>query len=135
MNEIKLKPCPACAGEGMMYHQSSKYTDRDGDYVYCMGCGCRTQFFECFNGTGITHDDTERRAMNAWNLGLVYDMSKRTFEIGDKVASNSIPGLIGTITNLPRKGTDEGLALVRTAEGKTLLIALPHWHKVQKGGE
>lgn len=116
-----------------MYHQSSKYTDRDGNYVYCMGCGCRIQFFECFNGTGKTHDDTESEAAKAWNRGQVYDMSKRTFDIGDEVASNSCPSLIGKIINLPRKGTDEGLALIRTSEGKTLLIALPHWHKVQKG--
>lgn len=57
---------------------------------------------------------------------------KRTFNIGDEVASNSCPNLIGKIINLPNNGTDEGLALVRVAEGKNLLIALPHWHKVAK---
>lgn len=134
MNEIKLKPCPICGGEGMIYHQSSKYTDHDGDYVYCMNCGCRTQLFKCFNGTGKTHDDTEKEAINDWNKGWVYDMSRRTFEIGDEVASNNCPGLIGKIINFPRKGTDEGLALVRVTEGKTLLVSLAYWHKVKKGG-
>lgn len=133
MNEIKLKPCRVCGGEGIMYHQSSKYTDHDGDYVYCMNCGRRTSLFECYGATGKTHDDTEKEAINAWDRGQVYNMTKRTFEIGDEVASNSCPGLIGKIINLPRDGTDDGIALVRVAEGKTLLVALPHWHKVQKG--
>ena len=65
MNE--LKPCPFCGGEPMLYHQSSKYTDYDGNYVYCMNCGCRTKLFECFNGTGKTHEDTKVEAIEAWN--------------------------------------------------------------------
>jgi Lar family restriction alleviation protein len=67
MKENELKPCPFCGGEAVLYHQSSKYTDYDGDYVHCMHCGCRTKLFECFNGTGKTHEDTEREAVNAWN--------------------------------------------------------------------
>ena len=51
----------------MLYHQSSKYTDYDGDYVYCMNCGCRTKLFECFNGTGKTHEDTKVEAIESWN--------------------------------------------------------------------
>ena len=65
MNE--LKPCPFCGGEPMLYHQSSKYTDYDGNYVYCMNCGCRTKLFECFNGTGKTHEDTKAEAIESWN--------------------------------------------------------------------
>jgi len=57
---------------------------------------------------------------------------KRTFNIGDEIASNSYPTLIGKIINLPNNGTDEGLALVRTSDGKTLLVALPRWHKIRK---
>lgn len=67
MANTELKPCPFCGGEALLYHQSSKYTDYDGDYAYCMKCGCRTKLFECFNGTGKTHTDTEIEAMNAWN--------------------------------------------------------------------
>lgn len=58
---------------------------------------------------------------------------ERLFNIGDEVASNSCPTLIGKIISLPQNGTDEGLAIVRVAEGKTLLAALPHWHKIKKG--
>ena len=68
MNETRLKPCPFCGGEAVLYHQSSKYTDYDGDYVYCFrGCGSRTKLFECYNGTGKTHEDTEKEAIEAWN--------------------------------------------------------------------
>lgn len=67
MKETELKPCPFCNGEAVLYHQSSKYTNYDGDYAYCMKCGCRTRLFECFNGTGKTHEDTEVDAINAWN--------------------------------------------------------------------
>lgn len=63
-----LRECPFCGGEAVLYHQSSKYTDCDGDYVYCFrGCGCRTRLFECYNGTGKTHEDTEKEAIAAWN--------------------------------------------------------------------
>lgn len=65
-NEYELKPC-TCGGVPMLYHQSRKYTDHDGDYVYCMKCGRRTRLFECFNGTGKTHADTEKEAIQAWN--------------------------------------------------------------------
>lgn len=57
---------------------------------------------------------------------------EKIFNIGDEIASNICPNLIGKIINLPSNGTDEGLALVRVTEGKTLLVALPHWHKVHK---
>lgn len=67
MKKVELKRCPFCNGEAVLYHQSSKYTDYDGDYAYCMKCGCRTRLFECFNGTGKTHEDTEVEAINAWN--------------------------------------------------------------------
>lgn len=67
MKETELKPCPFCGGEAVLYHQSSKYTNFDGDYVYCMKCGCRTRFFECYGGTGKKHEDTEKEATNAWN--------------------------------------------------------------------
>ena len=62
-------------------------------------------------------------------------MAEKFFNIGDVVASNCCPSLIGKIINLQNNGTDEGLALVRVAEGKTLLVALSHWHKAQKGGK
>ena len=64
---IKLKPCPFCGGEAVMYHQSGKYADYDADYVYCMRCGCRTKIFDCGKGTGKTHADTEKEAMASWN--------------------------------------------------------------------
>lgn len=60
-------------------------------------------------------------------------MAEKLFDIGDVITSNNHPSLIGEIINLPSNGTDKGLALVRVAEGKTLIVALPHWHKVQKG--
>jgi Lar family restriction alleviation protein len=63
----ELKPCPFCGGQAIYYHQSSKYTDYDGDYVYCHKCGCRTKLFVCFNGTGKTHNDTMKEAADAWN--------------------------------------------------------------------
>lgn len=63
----KLKPCPFCGGEAVLYHQSSKYTDKDGNYVHCMECGARTKLFECFGGTGKTHNDTKEEAKTAWN--------------------------------------------------------------------
>lgn len=62
----KLKPCPFCGGEAVLYHQSSKYTDKDGNYVHCIKCGARTKLFECFNGTGKTHTDTKKEAVEAW---------------------------------------------------------------------
>ena len=55
MKETELKSCPFCNGE------------YDGDYAYCRKCGRRTRLFECFNGTGKTHEDTEVEAINAWN--------------------------------------------------------------------
>lgn len=55
-------------------------------------------------------------------------IAEKTFNIGDEVASNTCPSLIGKIERLPRKG----IAFVRVSEGKTLLVALPHWHKVNK---
>ena len=64
---IKLKPCPFCGGEAVMYHQSGKYADYDADYVYCMSCGCQTKLFQFFKGAGQTREDNEREAMNAWN--------------------------------------------------------------------
>ena len=67
METVELKRCPFCNGEAVLYHQSSKYTNYDGDYAYCMKRGCRTRLFECFNGTGKTHADTEIEAINAWN--------------------------------------------------------------------
>lgn len=67
LNDYTLKPCPMCGGEAVLYHQSSKYTNHDGDYVHCLRCGCRTKLFECFNGTGKTHEDTEKEALEAWN--------------------------------------------------------------------
>lgn len=63
----KLKPCPFCGGEAVMYHQSSKYTDYDGNFVHCLECGCRTKLFECLGNTGKTHADTKKEAGNAWN--------------------------------------------------------------------
>ena len=68
MSKCELKPCPFCGGEAMLYHQSSKYTKYDGNYVYCFnGCGCRTRLFECYGNTGKTHKETEQEAINAWN--------------------------------------------------------------------
>ena len=68
MSDTKLKPCPFCGGAAVLYHQSSKYTDHDGDYVYCFrGCGSRTKLFVCYDGTGKTHNDTEKEAIQAWN--------------------------------------------------------------------
>ena len=64
----KLKPCPFCGGEAVLYHQSSKYTDYDGNYVHCIKCGARTKLFECFNGTGKTHADTEKEATESWQI-------------------------------------------------------------------
>ena len=63
----KLKPCPFCGGEAVMYHQSSKYTDYDGNFVHCLKCGCRTKLFECLGNTGKTHYDTIKEATMAWN--------------------------------------------------------------------
>ena len=64
----ELKPCPFCGGEAVLYHQSSKYTEHDGDFVYCFrGCGGRTKLFECYNGTVKTHKETEQEAIAAWN--------------------------------------------------------------------
>lgn len=62
-------------------------------------------------------------------------MSK-TFAIGDIVASNKTPNLIGTLTNLPRNGgRGDGLAVVTvtdwTGKATTLLVALDKWHKVK----
>lgn len=37
--ESKLKPCPLCGGKAVVYHQSSKYTNYDGNYVHCSECG------------------------------------------------------------------------------------------------
>lgn len=65
MNE-KLKPCP-CGGEAVVYHQSSKYAEYDGDYVHCLACGSRTKLFQCFGNTGKTHADTRQEATEAWN--------------------------------------------------------------------
>lgn len=59
---------------------------------------------------------------------------EKIFNIGDEIASNICPNLIGKIINLPSNGSDEGIAIVRVAEDKTLLVALPHWHKVHKEG-
>ena len=67
MSEIKLLPCPFCGGEAVIYHQSSKYTNRDGNYVHCMECGCRTKLFECYGNTTKTHEDTKQEAIEAWN--------------------------------------------------------------------
>lgn len=66
-NAIELNPCPFCGGEAVMFHQSSKYTDYDGNYVHCLECGCRTKLFECLGNTGKTHSDTKREAKLAWN--------------------------------------------------------------------
>lgn len=54
------------------------------------------------------------------------DTAERIYHIGDEIVSNRCPNLIGKIINLPSNGTDEGLALVKVVEGKTLLVALPH---------
>jgi Lar family restriction alleviation protein len=78
MTDNELKPCPFCGGgAAVLYHQSNKYTDYDGDYVYCMKCGCRTRLYECFNGTGKTHKDTEKEAINAWNNRANDDLINR----------------------------------------------------------
>ena len=63
----ELLPCPFCGGEAVMYHQSSKYTDYDGNFIHCRECGCRTKLFECFGNTGKTHSDTKREALEVWN--------------------------------------------------------------------
>ena len=63
----ELKRCPFCGGEAAMYHQSSKYTDYDGNYIHCLECGCRTKIFECLGTTGKTHKDTKAEAIKAWN--------------------------------------------------------------------
>ena len=67
----------------------------------------------------------------------VYENNTAVFSVGDVIASDNVPNLIGTIINLPRKGgRGDGLALVRVCEGtdkeKNLLVALPHWHKITK---
>lgn len=67
MKNEKLKPCPFCGGEAVIYHQSSKYTEHDGNYVYCMNCRIRTPLFICFGDTGKTYADTKAEAFNAWN--------------------------------------------------------------------
>ena len=67
MSEIKLLPCPFCGGKAVIYHQSSKYTNRDGNFVHCMECGCRTKLFECYGNTTKTHEDTKQEAIEAWN--------------------------------------------------------------------
>ena len=67
MSEIKLLHCPFCGGEAVIYHQSSKYTNRDGNFVHCMECGCRTKLFECYGNTTKTHEDTKQEAIEAWN--------------------------------------------------------------------
>ena len=64
---VELLPCPFCGGEAVMYHQSSKYTDCDGNFIHCLECGCRTKLFECFGNTGKTHSDTKREAIEVWN--------------------------------------------------------------------
>lgn len=56
-------------------------------------------------------------------------MSK--FNIGDEIVSNNVPTLMGKIIRLPKNYSDNGLALVRVTEGKELLVALSHWHKVK----
>ena len=63
----ELLPCPFCGGEAVMYHQSSKYTDYDGNYIHCLECGCRTKLFECLGTTGKTHKDTKAEAIKVWN--------------------------------------------------------------------
>lgn len=56
-----------------------------------------------------------------------------TFAIGDEVASDICPALIGKIITMPVAGSKcEGLALIRLAEGKNMLISLSAWHKVKK---
>lgn len=67
VTESKLKPCPLCGGEAVVYHQSSKYATCDGNYVHCSECGCRTKLFECYGNTGKTHDDTKKEAIENWN--------------------------------------------------------------------
>lgn len=62
-----LRKCPFCGAEAVLYHQSSKYTAADGNYVYCSVCGSRTKLFECFRDTGKTHADTSLEAVEAWN--------------------------------------------------------------------
>lgn len=59
-------------------------------------------------------------------------MAEKLFNVGDVVALNKDPSLIGEIIKLPGNGTDRGLALVQVDEGKTLIVALPHWHKARK---
>jgi hypothetical protein len=60
---------------------------------------------------------------------------EKIFNVGDEIASDRCPTLIGKIITLPTNGADKGLAIVRVAEDKTLLVALSHWHRIQKESE
>ena len=60
-------------------------------------------------------------------------MPNRIYNIGDTVASNLCPNLIGKIIRLPANKADQCTAIVEVADGKTLLVALQHWHKVKEG--
>lgn len=103
LNDYTLKPCPMCGGEAVLYHQSSKYTNHDGDYAHCLRCGCRTRLFECFNGTGKTHDDTEKEALEAWNKRAIDERNEGKWQFaGDGIIACSTCEETYEITVLPR---------------------------------
>jgi Lar family restriction alleviation protein len=61
----KLKPCPFCGGDAVLYNQSSKYTDRNSYLVNCSNCSCRTREFAYYEIKA--RRETEQKAIEAWN--------------------------------------------------------------------
>lgn len=72
------------------------------------------------------------------DLTVYEDPETEVFSIGDLVASDRLPNLMGRITKLPRiSGRSKGLAVVTvtdwTGKDTTLLVALDKWHKIKEG--
>lgn len=112
MSEIKLIPCPFCGGEAVIYHQSSKYTNRDGNYVHCMECGCRTKLFECYGNTTKTHEDTKQEAIEAWNTRKPMErIVERLEELDDLTLDQFNRSMAGTYEHDFADGKSCGLEL------------------------
>jgi hypothetical protein len=72
------------------------------------------------------------------DLTVYEDSEAEAFSIGDLVASDRLPNLMGRITKLPRtSGRSKGLAVVTvtdwTGKDTTLLVSLDKWHKIKEG--
>ena len=127
LDKYYLKPCPFCGKPAEMIE--TKHIPEGIDYTpRCTDTSCPGRCSKKYTDKDAAYTKWNNRSKPTVYREDVID----SFSIGDMVASDSTPNLIGTITNLSAKGSRHyGLAIV-DVKGKRVLAHLDKWHKVEK---